>query len=957
MFEDIHYKMAKRNQIFLHKWLDDPDEQILNGTKTKIGDWAKPSKDVYKAFCSICNYTISVLSMGKQSLIKHAGTVKHKTAMGATTNQPKFNYCQNSTPTNFDEQVLKAEMRWAAFLADHDLAPNISVDAQKLFCAMFPDSKIATSFTCARTKASYLISDGYGPILHSETVEQMQKKKFSLMLDESNKVFSNKYLHLLVRYSNDGRVQTRFYKALSLDKSTANDIVELISKSFEKDKIPWKNLVQIMSDSPNVMRGKDNGVIVQIRKKFAPNIIDIGGCSLHHIHNAVSYATASLGEDIEDFAVNVFAFFKHRTGLCKDFKNVQAILDIAEHRVLRFVSTRWLSVLPVVDRLVEQYEALKTFFENLKTENPHVAKQERTRKISKQLNDPVLYAKLCFLKASLPRLQKFEKLFQSNDTLVHVLHVEMFELVKNIMVDFLDPALLCNITTARQLVNIQYTDVQHHLKDGEIAIGDSTFQTLQRMTEGQRHSFILDVKKFYMTLVEKLLKYLPLECQVLEDLKSLCPVNSKAVGLNPMKRLSKTVKLLDQTIDIDEVDKEWRRYSIESYDETRQKNLDVFSYWNEVLNDTYQTGSPKYTELRKVIMPLLSLCHGNADTERTFSKTTNILTKHRNSLGIETLNGLMAIESEMRNNDVQAHDIILSKARLEAGRNAYSTYELRHKNPAREEKRKEPIRSVHDALKETSDLNKKEQNLNQNKKKAKELNKKVDNLIKDLQSTRKIAEKTQQTIANDEKQITEIKKKKGNRCRKRKSVAADSYHPVNKQPWTERRVNEPTFDKTYVAISNVLNDKFCIDKIIGDGNCLFRAVSKSLFGSENFHDQVRQDTVSFMRRNEAVFRRYIDGDIEKHMEDMKRLATWGTEAEIFAMASLYSRDIFVLTSINDVYKWTLFRPKIKSQVAPNMAPPCKCHITLCHPHGNHYDRVSSQSGGCNCTMPKPTIEE
>ena len=121
-----------------------------------------------------------------------------------------------------------------------------------------------------------------------------------------------------------------------------------------------------MSDSPNVMRGEKGGVIALIKKRHCPGLIDIGGCSLHHISNAISYGVGSLGDTIEEFAVDVHAFFKHRTGKAEEYKDLQHILDLPDHRILRFVGTRWLCMHQVAKRLLEQWPALQEYFEGLK---------------------------------------------------------------------------------------------------------------------------------------------------------------------------------------------------------------------------------------------------------------------------------------------------------------------------------------------------------------------------------------------------------------------------------------------------------------------------------------------------------------------------------------------------------------------------------------------------------------
>ena len=165
--------------------------------------------------------------------------------------QPKIKPCSTPVGSTLDDDMLRAEIMWTTFICEKDLPPNLSDDASKLFSSMFPDSKIANKFNCARTKTSYMISDGIGPELHDRLVCVLQNQPFSLLIDESNKKQGKKYLNILVRYF-DGVSQnpeTKFYKTVEVG-SKADDIVDAISKCFEIDNIPWKNVLQVMTVSP-----------------------------------------------------------------------------------------------------------------------------------------------------------------------------------------------------------------------------------------------------------------------------------------------------------------------------------------------------------------------------------------------------------------------------------------------------------------------------------------------------------------------------------------------------------------------------------------------------------------------------------------------------------------------------------------------------------------------------------
>ena len=49
----------------------------------------------------------------------------------------------------------------------------------------------------------------------------------------------------------------------------ADDIVAAIDQSFKGDNVPWKNVLQVMSDSPNVVRGSKSGVATKIKERLS----------------------------------------------------------------------------------------------------------------------------------------------------------------------------------------------------------------------------------------------------------------------------------------------------------------------------------------------------------------------------------------------------------------------------------------------------------------------------------------------------------------------------------------------------------------------------------------------------------------------------------------------------------------------------------------------------------------
>ena len=68
--------------------------------------------------------------------------------------------------------------------------------------AMFPDSKIASSFSLSRTRASYVIGDGMGPYLRGIIIEDLKKSDspFLVHFDETTNSQVKKQMDLTFRY-------------------------------------------------------------------------------------------------------------------------------------------------------------------------------------------------------------------------------------------------------------------------------------------------------------------------------------------------------------------------------------------------------------------------------------------------------------------------------------------------------------------------------------------------------------------------------------------------------------------------------------------------------------------------------------------------------------------------------------------------------------------------------------
>ena len=188
-------------------------------------------------------------------------------------------------------------------------------------------SAIAAAYKCSRTKMRYTITHGVSQTFKSLLDKKLKETVFSLQIDESNKMYGIFFLIMLVKFYDDEleKITTRFVELKVANKGDAASIVKTITDTFKEHDIPFTNMMQIMSDSPSVMRGKYQGVVTQFKEKYAPHIIDLGGCSLHLVSNAVKNATEKLykADDIEEFLQAISTFFSYHVEFAEEFEDLQ----------------------------------------------------------------------------------------------------------------------------------------------------------------------------------------------------------------------------------------------------------------------------------------------------------------------------------------------------------------------------------------------------------------------------------------------------------------------------------------------------------------------------------------------------------------------------------------------------------------------------------------------------------
>ena len=116
---------------------------------------------------------------------------------------------------------------------------------------MFPDSRIAAEFACARTKTAALVTHTLVPVANEPVVKACREQPFTILCDGGNDKFEKKCFGIMVRFWDEklGKVVTRFLDAPICNIATGESLFNAMDGVLETRQIPWQNVIGFASDS------------------------------------------------------------------------------------------------------------------------------------------------------------------------------------------------------------------------------------------------------------------------------------------------------------------------------------------------------------------------------------------------------------------------------------------------------------------------------------------------------------------------------------------------------------------------------------------------------------------------------------------------------------------------------------------------------------------------------------
>ena len=348
--------MPKRKCCFKEQW-----SQELDYIK-------KSHIDDFHAFCSLCRTDIDISSKGKGEIERHALTDKHRRnvkSAGASSLSSFF----PPVGSPLENKITAAELTKVYHSVKHHQSYK-SVDCEvKVDREIFNDSAIAKGITCGKTKAQAMCENVLAPYSVEKHTKYIKDNElpFSLASDASNKG-TTKCFPIMLRYFHfDKGVQNVLLNFYSDSDETSAAITNQLLTKIEESGLDLNKVSAYTADNASVNYGRHNSVYQKL--KLAQEDVIAANCLAHILHNATRHAAGCLNVDVENAVLKVYSHFSVSATRTAQLQEFCEFLEVSECNLLRHVVTRWLSLLPAIDRILKYWAPLRSYFRSLGQEN------------------------------------------------------------------------------------------------------------------------------------------------------------------------------------------------------------------------------------------------------------------------------------------------------------------------------------------------------------------------------------------------------------------------------------------------------------------------------------------------------------------------------------------------------------------------------------------------------------
>lgn len=425
-----------------------------------------------------------------------------------------------------------------------------------------------------------------------------------------------------------------------------------------------------------------NKVREQRKDDNMKQLLDVGTCGLHNVHNSFKHGAVASGWAIDKILKAMYKIFDKAPGRRGDYEKLTK-----GTYPLQFCSHRWAENKRVADRAIDIWDdivlVVNHWSELNKSQQPSPENKSYPR-LKAAKSDPLLKTKLKFFGSIADTLNSFLVKFQTNNPMVPFLAESLEEIIRSFGSCFLLKETLTNANTILRLSKINFGDASLHKRPVDVDPGIGIkleLSALQRsgvITANQVLNFKRDVVKFLSKLCSHLAEKSPIKVALVRNARCFIPALLIESPESSETRFGRVLESLVTCQQIsgkfaDEAKKQFSKLlgiarehkeDFLSFDPANDR-LDVF-YWK------YITGIKSVDKLAEILKIVLTLSHGQAAVERGFSVNKSLLVEN---LSTSSLISQRIVHDHLTSNNLSSEDFEICGKLRKSVRSARSKYD------------------------------------------------------------------------------------------------------------------------------------------------------------------------------------------------------------------------------------------------------------------------------------------
>lgn len=377
----------------------------------------------------------------------------------------------------------------------------------------------------------------------------------------------------------------------------------------------------------------------EVGADFGHQLIDIGSCGLHTLHNAFKTGVVAAEWNISSVLKSLYYLFKDAPARREDYLSCA---NSEKNLPLKFVDHRWLENVPVCRRAIAIWPFVKDYVKKVQDKKFQKPSCHSFDVLSDAVKDQLILVKFEFFCVIADILQPFLKNFQSEKPLVPFLSSELCTVVRSLMRKFIKPEVLESADTASKLTRIEIMKSENHVSPKKIDIGfgaEAELKKATKATEKQVFDFRMQCKQFLIAILKKAFERSPLKNSLVRYLCCLDPrmmVKDKSKCELYMKNVLKHFVFLNR-LSNEKAETILQQYTVflENISTVGSQKFKDFKPFSSSLDRFFiEVTMSESIELFEFVKMILVMSHGQANVERGFSSNKKIEVENLSHRGL-----------------------------------------------------------------------------------------------------------------------------------------------------------------------------------------------------------------------------------------------------------------------------------------------------------------------------------